>query len=188
MIFNTYQKWMLGFVFLTPLLTACTPQTAPKSTVIPTATKNPAHFADPFLYCATIGTIDAPDERYVGPAAPESVTQDLRKHAGIAEDAPSDWVAAGTVWRCMDNKVWACFVGANLPCLEKADTHATPSPQVLEFCKTNPKADPIPATVTGRATIYNWRCVDGTPQALKQHSLTPDAQGFLSNYWYESKK
>jgi len=141
-------------------------------------------FSDPFKYCAAVGTIDEPDERYAGPAAPEAVIEGLREKAGIAGDAPNDLVAAGTVWRCMDRQVWACFVGANLPCTEKADTSSTPRPEVEEFCSANPNADVIPAAVTGRATVYEWRCVDGIPQAAKQ-VLTPDAQGFLSEFWYE---
>jgi hypothetical protein len=150
----------------------------------PTPTGPAATYTDPFVYCAAVGTIDAPDERYVGPVAPEGVIEGLRKKAGIAEDAPDDWVAAGTVWRCMDGKVWACFVGANLPCSEKADTSSTPRPEMEEFCSANPNADTIPAAVTGRATIYEWRCVDGTPQIVRQ-VFTPDAQGFLSDFWYQ---
>ena len=53
-----------------------------------------------------------------------------------------------------------------------------------DFCKTNPQADSIPAAVTGRATVYDWRCTDGTPQVVKQR-FTPDVQGFLWDFWYE---
>jgi hypothetical protein len=149
-----------------------------------TPTEPAARYSDPFAYCAAVGTVDAPDERYAGPAAPEAVIEGLREKAEIAGDAPDDWVAAGTVWRCMDGDVWACFVGANLPCSERADTSMTPRPELEGFCDANPNADVIPAAVTGRATVYEWRCVDGAPQAVRQ-VLTPDAQGFLSDFWYE---
>jgi hypothetical protein len=119
-----------------------------------------------------------------GPAAPEGVIQALRAKAGIAADAPAEWVAAGTVWRCMGGKVWGCFVGANLPCSEKADTSTTPLPDMNEFCKASPQAEVIPAVVTGRATVYEWRCKDGVPQVVKQ-VVTADAQGFLADFWYE---
>lgn len=151
---------------------------------VPTPTGPPATYTDPFVYCAAVGTLDAPDERYAGPAAPDAVIEGLREKTDIAEGAPAHWVAVGTVWRCMDGDVWACFVGANLPCSERADTSTAPRPEMEEFCSANPNADAIPAVVTGRATVYEWRCVDGTPQVVRQ-VFTPDAQGFLSDFWYE---
>jgi hypothetical protein len=183
MIGKQLPKWMTGFVLVAFLSSACASQIAPTDTVVPTATPTQTQFSDPFLYCAAIGTIDAPDARYVGPAVPEAIVKGLRAKAGIADDAPDNWVAAGTVWRCMDGHVWACFVGANLPC-SKVNTSSTPQAEMDDFCKTNPKADNIPAAVTGHETIYDWRCVDGTPQVVKQR-FTPDAQGFASNFWYE---
>lgn len=176
-------KWMTGSVLVVFLSSACVSRSAPTDTVVPTATPAQTQFSDPFLYCAAIGTIDAPDARYVGPARAEAVIKDLRKKAGIADDAPDDLVAAGTVWRCKDSHVWACFVGANLPC-SKANTSSTPQPGMTDFCKKNPKAGNIPAVVTGHETIYDWRCVDGTAQVVRQR-YTPDAQGFVSDFWYE---
>jgi hypothetical protein len=38
--------------------------------------------------------------------------------------------------------------------------------------------------VTGRATVYTWRCDDGTPTIVDQ-AFTPDERGFLSEFWYE---
>ena len=149
-----------------------------------TPTGSTGSYTDPFAYCAAVGTMDAPDERYAGPAAPEAVIEGLRAKAGIAEDAPDDWVAPGTVWRCMDGDVWACFVGANLPCSAKADTSTTPRPEMEDFCSENPDADFIPAAVTGRATVYEWRCDGATPEVVQQ-LVTPDAQGFPSDIWFE---
>ena len=176
MINKRLLEWTTIVVVLAFLPTACAGQV--------TAPTGQSQFSDPFEYCAAVGTVDGPDERYVGPAAPEAVIEDLREKAEIGEDAPADWVAAGTVWRCMDGKVWACFVGANLPCSEKADTSSTPRPEMVDFCTANPNADAIPAAVTGRATIYEWRCADGTPEVVRQ-LLEPDAQGFPSEFWYE---
>jgi len=183
MICKKSLKWMIGSTLLVLVLSSCTAQTATGTAGSPVATEQ-TQFSDPFAYCAAIGTIDAPDERYVGSATPEEIIKELRTKAGIADDAPADWVAAGTVWRCMDGKVWACFVGANLPCSEKADTSRTPSPAMEDFCKENQNADGIPAAVTGRATVYEWRCSAGTPEIVKQ-LVTPDAQGFLADFWYE---
>ena len=177
-------KWMIGIVSLTFFLSACASQITPTNSVVTTETTKQTQFSDPFTYCAAIGIIDAPDQRYTGPAAPEAIIKDLRKKAGIADNAPAEWVAAGTVWRCMNGKVWACFVGANLPCSEKANTSSSPQPAMNDFCKSNPDSDNIPAAVTGHATIYEWRCTNGAPTTVKQLD-TPDAQGFLSNFWYE---
>lgn len=166
------------------VLAGCAGQSTPTGAAGSPGETGQSQFSDPFAYCAAVGTIDTPDARYVGSPAPEEILSQVRQKAGIAEDAPADWVAAATVWRCMDGKVWACFVGANLPCTEKADTSRTPSPAMEEFCQENPNADVIPAAVTGRATVYEWRCSAGKPEVVKQ-VLTPDAQGFLSEFWYE---
>jgi hypothetical protein len=174
---HTYRHTLLRIaacLTLAIFVSACAANDAPDT----------ASFSEPFAYCAAVDTIDAPDGRYTGPALPESVTLSLREKAGIAADAPADWVAAGTVWRCMEGKVWGCFVGANLPCSEKADTSTTPSADMQSFCEANPGAEAIPAAVTGRATVYAWSCDGSTAKAGRQ-ILTPDAQGYLSEFWYE---
>jgi hypothetical protein len=163
---------------------ACVAQEGSRGAAPPTVAAAQSGFSDPFTYCAAMGTIDAPDERYVGASVPEVIIADLREKAEISEDAPADWVAEGTVWRCMEGEVWACFVGANLPCAEKADTSTTPQPQVEDFCSANPNAEIVPMAVAGRATIYEWRCVDGNPQVVRQ-IFEADAQGYLSDFWYE---
>jgi len=164
----------------------CTPQESASYTlevVIPPA-KEGGQFSDPFAYCAAVGTVDAPDERYVGPAVPDAIVKALREELGIAEEAPKEWIVKGTVWRCMDGKVWACFIGANIPCTAKANTSQTPTSEMVDFCKEHPTADVIPASVTGRETIYEWRCQDGAPKIVKQ-VFKPDARGFISDFWYE---
>jgi hypothetical protein len=128
--------------------------------------------------------MDTPDARYTGPKTPEVIIKGLRQVLKTPDDAPMEWFVAGTFWRCMGGKVWACFVGANLPCTTKADTSRTPAPAMVDFCKANPASDFIPAYVTGRATVYEWRCTNGAPEIVKE-LVQPDAQGFLSNIWYE---
>jgi hypothetical protein len=178
---------IIGFTLLAFLLSACG---VPQATAVPTAVASPSpaaeqgQFTDPFAYCAAVGTMDAPDARYTGPKTPDAVVNGLRKVLGTPDDAPMDPFVAGTFWRCMDGAVWACFVGANLPCTEKADTSRTPTPDMEDFCKANPSSDFIPAYVTGRATVYEWRCTDNSPEIVKQ-IVEPDAQGFQSNIWYE---
>lgn len=149
----------------------------------PNAEIEQATFNDPFTYCAAVGTIDAPDSRYNGVDVPDSIVQGMIEQGIVTADAPPEF-QQNAVWRCMDNNVWVCHYGANLPCMEKADMSQEPSSAMEDFCTQNPAADTIPAAVTGRATVYEWACSDGKPIVGKQ-IFTSDARGFLADFWYE---
>ncbi len=142
-----------------------------------------AQHADPFAYCAAVGTVDRPDSRWTGPPVPDAVIEGLIRAAGLPGDVPRDQLRRSTFWRCMDGKVYACFVGANLPCQAKADTRRIPTAAMWRFCRANPGADNIPAVVTGRATVYQWRCTGRRPTIVRQVDA-PDARGFLRRIWY----
>jgi hypothetical protein len=101
-----------------------------------------------------VGTIDTPDARYAGPKVPELIAKKLQQATGAAADAPLSPFVSNSFWRCMDGKVYGCFVGANLPCQSKADSNRTPTTSETVFCRANPTADAIPAAVTGRETVY----------------------------------
>ncbi len=137
-----------------------------------------AAITDPFAYCASAGDVDNP-----GVKASDSVLKGLQKAAGISADIPADVLQNGSFWRCMSGKVYACFVGANLPCESKANTSRTPSDADLQFCKANPTADVIPAATAGHDTIFEWRCVLGAPQVSKQ-VYQVDARGYIAEIWY----
>jgi hypothetical protein len=139
--------------------------------------------SDPFAYCAAVGTIDAPDARYNGPEMPDSVVQGLIEQGIVSADAPPEFQKSA-VWRCMNGQVWVCHFGANLPCQEKADVAKTPTPEMEDFCTANPAADVIPAAVTGRATVYEWKCSEGKPAVIRQ-VFQVDPQGYLADFWYE---
>jgi hypothetical protein len=141
------------------------------------------HFDDPFAYCAAVGTVGAPDARYTGPAMPDAVARGLQAALGPPADAPSAALLPNSIWRCMNAKVYACTVGANLPCSEKADTRREPSPALVDFCRHNPGAEVIPMTVTGRATVFAWRCAGERPAIVRQIAR-PDAAGYLTHIWY----
>jgi hypothetical protein len=169
-------------------LMACAPQAVPQGSMTSAASPaagpgQPATFSDPFAYCAAFGTIDAPDSRYTGPKVPEAVAQGLKKAFGAPADAPLEPFLHNTFWRCMNGQVYACTVGANLPCQERADVSRRPTQGMTTFCQNNPHAEVIPAFVTGRATVYAWQCTSGVPEVAQQFAR-PDAQGFLSNIWY----
>jgi len=180
-------QWIIGYACVALLFSGCVVPQAPTATTDAAGSDagvSQDQFSDPFAYCAAVGTVDAPDERYAGPDVPETIVQGLREALDTPDDAPMDWFVAGTVWRCMDGQVWACFVGANLPCSARADTNRTPTSGMIDFCHENPASDFIPAAVTGRETVYEWRCTDGEPEIVKT-LVEPDAQGFLSNIWYQ---
>lgn len=173
------------------ILTHCSSTSNPADQADLQPTKNaitgaqaPASYTDPFAYCAAVGAIDAPDSAYVGPKTPPSIINGLKEAAKLSSDMPETVIESGTVWRCMNGRVSACFVGTNLPCSEKADTSQTPTQPMVDFCQANPATEAIPATVTGRATIYEWQCTDGSPAIVKQ-IFQPDDQGFISDFWYE---
>jgi hypothetical protein len=68
-----------------------------------TATEAITH-DDPFAYCAAVGTIDAPDERYTGEELPVVILEGVRD-ALNATDVDLEVFEIGTVWRCMDGQV-----------------------------------------------------------------------------------
>jgi hypothetical protein len=140
-------------------------------------------YSDPFAYCAAVGTIDRPDARYSGPATPDAVVKQLMQTLEVTRTVSTSDFAAGTDWRCADGRVLGCWVGANLPCPEKANTSKTPTQAMSDFCSQEPSADGIPTAVTGHNVIYDWSCVNGKAVAGKQ-SVAVDAQGFIKDIWY----
>ena len=168
------------FLVVGLLIGACStaePQSSPIQTPSTVAT------GDPFAYCAAVGTIDAPDARYTGPEMPDSIVQGLIQQGIVSADAPLEFQKSA-VWRCMNGQVWVCHFGANLPCQEKADSAQTPTSEMEEFCAANPAAEVIPAAVTGRATVYEWKCSEGKPEVVRQ-VFQVDPQGYLADFWYE---
>ena len=108
-------------------------------TSAPASTASATTYSDPFAYCTATGTIDTPDARYAGPKVPDKVAKALQKATGAAPDAPLN-IFQNSYWRCMNGKVYGCFVGANLPCTAKADLSRTPTTEETDFCKANPNA------------------------------------------------
>lgn len=162
---------------------ACTAASPAAPAVTPTSNPTAAAYSDPFAYCAAVGTLDQPDARYNGPKMPDVLAEGLRKASGASADAPLDLFRGGGFWRCMDGKVYACFVGANLPCESKANNNQTPTAEENDYCKANPSSDFIPAAVTGHETVYEWTCKDGKPVIGKQVFMV-DPRGYIQEIWY----
>jgi hypothetical protein len=160
-------------------------QSTPMQSQPTMAVANPEQslYDDPFAYCAAAGTIDTPDERYTGPKMPDVIIQGMIEQGIVSVDASLEF-QQNAVWRCMNNSVWVCHFGANVPCLEKADTSQVPIPAMEDFCTANPTAESIPAAVTGRATVYEWKCNAGNPEVIRQ-VFQVDPQGYLADFWYE---
>lgn len=137
-------------------------------------------YTDPWDYCAAVETIDAPDERYLGEPMPHAIVKGFNDTSEAPGDIP-EWLPRTMSWRCMQGKVYACSVGANLPCDEKANTSQEPTEAGKEYCRNNPNS---PVGVKDKTTIYNWSCVDGVPQRGRQWTEA-DAAGFLAAIWYE---
>ncbi|MGD0708889.1 MAG: hypothetical protein ABSA51_10600 [Anaerolineaceae bacterium] len=171
------------------LLAACSTAVAsPTPTPIPQSAPTAATYTDPFAYCAAVGTIDTPDANYTGDKVPDEIVTGYLKAANLENSTePMDMLKQSTSWRCMGGKVYACNVGANLPCDSKANTDKTPTQAMTDYCTANSGTDFIPASVTGHDSIYTWKCVKGAAAVDKQ-VVQPDAAGFLSDIWYPIEK
>lgn len=179
---------LVFLALMTIAMTACSPQN-PTAAIVPlTPTMNSVAaqktYSDPFAYCAAVGTIDTPDARYAGPQMSEEIVNGYKTAAGLETSTePMEMFMKTTIWRCMDNQVYACNFGANLPCDSKANIDKTPSPAMEEYCKANPDSEFITMSETGHETIYSWHCTKDIPEVLDQIGEV-DAAGFLAQIWY----
>src|SRR5688572_14500239 len=78
-------------------------------------------FTDAASYCQAVGTADAPDARYTGPAVPDWMIGALYSKDEIkAQKKAKVDPARAIVWRCMGGQIWACVQG-NAPICGKAN-------------------------------------------------------------------
>src|SRR5215469_4633166 len=131
-----------------------------------TPTPTPITYHDPVPYCAAVGTIDHPDDRYDGPASPEWIADAMTRalHLGPAVTAQ---MALPVAWRCIDGTVAACSLGFGMPCDAKAgDTSHVPTKDVMDFCRAFPEINqPLPR-MNGPPSIYAWGCRAGWPHII----------------------
>lgn len=138
-------------------------------------------YSDPFAYCGAVGNQDDPstDARWTGVPYPDAVVDGLGTiidFLGTREE-----LAQQTLWRCMDGQVRTCYLGTNIPC-GPADTATEPSEAISQYCQEHPQA-PVPASVTGHATIYRWECRAGAA-VIARTPLSADARGYVAEFWY----
>ncbi len=138
----------------------------------------PAVAADPFGYCARIGTIDTP----AGGASPVPPSLEPRVRAALHLAADAPFKPSMFYWRCMQGAVYVCDTGANIPCETKAN-RAHHNAGAEEFCRTHTDLASVPAFATGHATVYAWSCVAG--HAVRGKVLAPlDRRGYRSDFWH----
>lgn len=147
------------------------------------AAQEPRTWHDPFAYCAAVVNVDAPDKRYTGPALPPIIPRELQTAFGVAPTEPREPFERGTSWRCMDGAVYACNVGANLPCDAKPAADPEPTSAMRDYCSANRDAQFIPMYVTGHDTLYDWSCADGSPRRGMQTTAL-DTRGFVASIWH----
>lgn len=145
--------------------------------------QEPHTYHDPFAYCAAVGNVDAPDKRYTGPALPPIIVRGLQAAFGVAPTEPRTPFERGSSWRCMDGAVYACNVGANLPCDAKPDADPAPTDAMVTYCSENPDASFIPMYVVGHDTLFAWSCSGGSPRRGKQTAQL-DARGYVASIWH----
>jgi hypothetical protein len=115
---------------------------------------------DPFAYCTGVGTIDAPDRRYDGPAGVPTIVAALP----AAGSAPQ--------WRCFNGSVLACTATAAESC-EKTPSIA----EMTAYCAANPDARDL--GTAGRS----WGCRGTRPEIPLGQAWPVDARGFLPGAW-----
>jgi hypothetical protein len=132
----------------------------------------PATFTDVFSYCAAVGTIDEPDERWAGPPVPPEVV------AFFGEER-----LGGHFWRCYEGAVLGCAVGAAAYCGNDPNTSDEPTAAMVEFCQANP-GQPMLVAQFGRDNIYLWEC-HGTVPEIALQMFHVDPRGFMAENWFE---
>jgi hypothetical protein len=137
-----------------------------------------ARIADPFAYCARLGTIDTP--KGGASPVPSALIPFLRTTLGLSGEAPL--TPQSYYWRCMDGAVYVCAIGANRPCASRADrtTHNTGADN---YCRENLDTEFVPAYATGHNTVYEWSCAGGRAVPGKR-AIKADGRGYPAEFWY----
>jgi len=147
------------------------------------ATDKVTTYLDPIAYCATVKTIDRPDQRYVGPASPDWIEYSLAQRLRM-QPATSSNILSPVAWRCADGAIMACSVGLGMPCDRKPSASRVPARAAIDFCRAFPEiARPLP-NLGSELSAYQWTCRHGWPQLV---GLQPDLddEGYLDRYWFE---
>ena len=146
--------------------------------------ETPSGPGDPTAYCKSVGTIDAPDSKYKGPAAPDWMVAAVYPPDAIkAQKSAGMDPSKSIVWRCAAGAVLVCVQG-NSPQCGKASKSRVPSAAMRGFCSETPNAEVIPLSVIGHENpmIFEWVC-HGKEPGIKRQIFKVDAQGFPAELW-----
>lgn len=152
---------------VTQALVGDTPATT--GSITPAAVSTPAavtqaSYADPFAYCAAVGTIDRIDGRYAGP--------DLIPEMADALHIPQNSARDRYRWRCANGIVMACTSFGWPICDTTPD-----ATEMLAFCQRNPEVSRL------LAPNGTWACKAGRPVIPEDASWPVDDRGFLPKAW-----
>jgi hypothetical protein len=132
----------------------------------------PAFAGDGAAYCAN-------GRHRIAAAVPEALRANVAKAFAISEETARD----GASVRCVDGKLMACWVGANLDC-GRANVHRSLL-GANAYCREHPGADSIPMVATGHDTIYDWHC-EGHRAVAGNANRAVDAEGYIAENWREA--
>jgi hypothetical protein len=141
------------------------------------ATTPTATYDDVTRYCDALGTVDEPDQQWTGSTVPREVIDAATAHFG-----PRIVADNSVLWRCLNHDVvWCMYWGTNH--CPKGDLDTSPNPMIRAFCsdERNRGAGSIGRADAG-ATIWHWRCQDGTPVIVDQ-AIPVDERGFPASIW-----
>jgi hypothetical protein len=135
-------------------------------------------FTESTAYCASVQTIDAPDERWAGSAEPAELVAVAAVEFGALPATRNE-----VMWRCLGSKVFWCLSWGTNWC-PKADASQIPNDRMKEVCLRELEDYHLGRSDTGFATIWGWSCVDGIPQ-VTAGSIPIDSRGFKCALWHE---
>ncbi len=150
------------------------------STIAGCVSSMQASYLDPAPYCAAVGTIDAPDERYTGPAAPDWIV-DALSHAGDGSIAPISIDPGSVTWRCAGGGVLACEAQSQAFC-KRASTSRAPTMNMRAFCHAFPNSPDSVPVVDDKFSAYVWTCVRAWPH-IAGFRFEIDDQGYPRAFW-----
>jgi uncharacterized protein YecT (DUF1311 family) len=141
----------------------------------------PAHAAETDLAKICKEKVNDDTVRSYQPSLHDAALKAFQKFFPDAAEKPTDQMLAGQAkFRCMGGKIYACFIGANLPCSKMNTDESNAGADA--FCKENPAADSVPMVATGHDTIYSYRCKDGHAEVADKLYQT-DQRGFAQSLW-----
>ena len=83
-------------------------------------------------------------------------------------------------FRCMDGRLVACFVGANLPCAKINAARINAGADA--FCRANPGEGAVPMSASGHDALFQFHCVKGHAE-VGDAVWTLDERGFAKEIW-----